>query len=318
MLKYIFRRILSLIPVVFIISIILFGLMKAMPGDPVALMLNPNIKPEAYQQAYDQKYKELGLDKTIPEQYIIWFGNMVQGDFGYSTSYNKEVKNVIVQPLKNTIVLNFFVLIISLTIAILAGIRSAINKNKLEDKFWQVFSLVGMSVPTFFIALTLIYVFALKLKWFPTGGMPINTGDIVSWTRHLVLPVATLVVVSLASTIRYVRNAMLDSLSQDYIRTARSKGLKEKVVIYSHAFRNALIPVVTIVIAQIGTLFTGSVITEQVFSWDGLGKVLIQALNRRDFMLVIVMNLFYAVVYLATNFAADIAYALVDPRIKLD
>lgn len=318
MLKYIIKRILSLIPVVFIISLILFGLMKAMPGDPVALMLSPTIKPDAYQQAYDQKYKELGLDKSLPEQYVIWVGNMLQGDFGQSTSYNKPVKDVIVQPLKNTIILNFFVLIISLTIAILAGIRSAINKNKLEDKFWQIFSLVGMSVPTFFIALGLIYFFALKLKWFPAGGMPINSGDVLSWARYLVLPVITLVIVSLASTIRYVRNAMLDALSQDYIRTARSKGLKEKVVIYSHAFRNALIPVVTIVIAQVGTLFTGSMITEQVFAWDGLGKVLINALNRRDFMVVIVMNMFYAIVYLVTNFVADLAYAFVDPRIKLD
>ncbi|MGL5541264.1 MAG: ABC transporter permease [Erysipelotrichaceae bacterium] len=318
MLKYIVKRILSLIPVVFVISLILFGLMKAMPGDPVALMIPPNTKPEVYQATYDAMYEKMGFDKSLPEQYVSWVKNMASGDLGYSTSYNKEVKMVIGNPLRNTIILNFFVLIISLSISILAGIRSAIKKNSVTDKFWQVFSLFGMSVPTFFIGLCFIYIFALKLKWVPAGGMPINPNDVMSWARYLVLPVATLVVVSLASTIRYVRNAMLDVLNQDYIRTARSKGLSEKVVIYSHAFRNALIPVVTVVIAQIGSLFTGSMITEQVFAWDGLGTVLIKALKQRDFMVVIVMNLFYAVVYLATNFIADLTYALVDPRIKLD
>ncbi len=318
MLKYIFKRILSLIPVVFIISLILFGLNKAMPGDPVALMISPSTKPENYEAVYQATYEKLGLDKSLPEQYVIWVKNIATGNLGESTSYRKPVKDVIAVPLKNSIILNSFVLLFSLTISIIAGIRSAIHKNKFEDKFWQVFSLFGMSVPTFFIGLCLIYVFALKLRWLPAGGMPIDSGDLLSWLRYLALPVATLVIVSLAGTIRYVRNAMLDSLSQDYIRTARSKGLSEKVVIYSHAFRNALIPVVTIVIGSIGALFTGSMITEQVFAWNGLGLVLVKALGQRDFMVVITMNLFYAVVYLVTNFVADLTYALVDPRIKLD
>ena len=148
--------------------------------------------------------------------------------------------------------------------------------------------------------------------------MPVDGSGLGEWVRFLVLPVITLTITSLASTVRYVRNAMLDALSQDYIRTARSKGLSEKVVVYSHAFRNALIPIVTVVIAQIGTLFGGSMITESVFVWDGMGSTLLTALNRRDFYLVIAMNMFYAVVYLISNFIADLTYALVDPRIKLD
>ena len=139
-----------------------------------------------------------------------------------------------------------------------------------------------------------------------------------NFRSYLVLPVATLTIMSLAGTIRYVRNAMLDALSQDYIRTARSKGLSEKVVIYSHAFRNALIPIITVVIAQIGTLFSGSMVAEQIFSWNGLGRVLVTALNRRDSMTVIALNMFYAIIYLVSNFVCDLAYALVDPRIKLD
>ena len=175
-----------------------------------------------------------------------------------------------------------------------------------------------MSVPTFFIGLCLVFVFALRLGWLPSNGMPVDSSGLGEWVRFLVLPVITLTITSLASTVRYVRNAMLDALSQDYIRTARSKGLSEKVVVYSHAFRNALIPIVTVVIAQIGTLFGGSMITESVFVWDGMGSTLLTALNRRDFYLVIAMNMFYAVVYLISNFIADLTYALVDPRIKLD
>lgn len=318
MIKYSIKRIFSLIPVIFAISLILFGLTKLMPGDQVAMMIPPTTRPEQYEAVYEQIEIKLGLDKSVPVQYVTWMKNMATGDMGYSTVYNRPVNAVIANPLRNTVILNFFVLLFSLTISILAGIRSAMKKGSITDQFWQLFSLLGMSVPSFFIALCLIFLFAFTLKWLPSGGMPINQESFLEWCRYLVLPVITLTIMSLAGTIRYVRNAMLDVLSQDYIRTARSKGLSEKVVIYSHAFRNALIPVVTIVIAQIGGLFSGSMITEQVFAWDGLGRVLVTALNRRDSMLVISLNLFYVVIFLASNFLCDITYALVDPRIKLD
>ena len=318
MIKYSIKRIFSLIPVVFAISIILFGLTKIMPGDPVNMMIPTSAKPEQKEQLRKEITEQLGLDKSLPEQYFAWVSNVAKGDLGYSTWKNDDVKNVIADPLKNTVILNFFVLLLSLSISILAGIRSAIKKNSIIDQFWQVFSLVCMSVPTFFIGLCLVYVFALTLKWLPSNGMPSDLNNIGEWVRYMILPVLTLTITSLAGTIRYVRNAMLDALSQDYIRTARSKGLSEKVVVYSHAFRNALIPIVTVVIAQISNLFSGSMITEAVFVWNGLGQVLLTALNRRDGFLVIAMNMFYAIVYLASNFIADITYALVDPRIKLD
>lgn len=318
MVKYSIKRILSLIPVIFAISLVLFGLIKLMPGDQVSMMIPPNTKPEQRELVYAQIEKRLGLDKPLPVQYVNWVKDVSHGDLGYSSMYNKPVKDVIADPMKNTIIMNFFVLLFSLTISILAGIRSAIHKGSFTDQFWQLFSLIGQSVPSFFIGLCLIFILAFRLKLVPSGGMPLDKGDLVAWARYLVLPVTTLTIMSLAGTIRYVRNAMLDALSQDYIRTARSKGLSEKVVIYSHAFRNALIPVVTIVIGSIGSLFSGSMITEQVFTWDGLGRVLIQGLNRRDLMLVISMNMFYAVIYLVSNFICDLTYALVDPRIKLD
>ena len=318
MIKYSIKRILSLIPVIFAISIVLFSLTKIMPGDPVSMMIPTSAKPEQIPQLREEITKQLGLDKSLPEQYVAWIGNVAQGELGFSSWKNDDVKNVIANPLKNTVILNFIVLIFSLTISITAGIRSAVKKNSFVDQFWQVFSLICMSVPTFFIGLCLVFVFALRLGWLPSNGMPVDGSGLGEWVRFLVLPVVTLTITSLASTVRYVRNAMLDALSQDYIRTARSKGLSEKVVVYSHAFRNALIPIVTVVIAQIGTLFGGSMITESVFVWDGMGSTLLTALNRRDFYLVIAMNMFYAVVYLISNFIADLTYALVDPRIKLD
>ena len=318
MIKYSIKRILSLIPVIFAISIVLFSLTKIMPGDPVSMMIPTSAKPEQIPQLREEITKQLGLDKSLPEQYVAWIGNVAQGELGFSSWKNDDVKNVIANPLKNTVILNFFVLIFSLTISITAGIRSAVKKNSFVDQFWQVFSLICMSVPTFFIGLCLVFVFALRLGWLPSNGMPVDGSGLGEWVRFLVLPVVTLTITSLASTVRYVRNAMLDALSQDYIRTARSKGLSEKVVVYSHAFRNALIPIVTVVIAQIGTLFGGSMITESVFVWDGMGSTLLTALNRRDFYLVIAMNMFYAVVYLISNFIAYLTYALVDPRIKLD
>lgn len=318
MIKYCIKRIISLIPVVFFISVLLFGLMKLMPGDPVALSMPTNVRPEYYAETYAAIEKKMGLDQPIPVQYVNWVKNTVSGDLGQSLTYKDEVKNVIAKPMKNTVLLNFFVLLFSLSISIFAGIRSAVKKGKLLDQFWQIFSLFGMSVPSFFIALCLIYLFAFQWKLLPSGGMPIHTSEIMEWVKHMILPVLTLTIMNLASTIRYVRNAMLEALSEDYVRTARSKGLSEKVIIYSHAFRNALIPIVTVVIIQIATLFSGSMIMEQVFTWDGLGYVLITALNRRDFMLVIALNMFYAVIYLVSNFVCDIVYALVDPRIKLD
>lgn len=323
MLKYIGKRLLSLIPVVFIISIMLFGLLKIMPGDPVRLMLQPGLKAEVYETQYRIKREQLGLDKSLPEQYIRWVSNTLKGDFGYSSAMNKPVKDAIATPLKNSIILNIFSVVLSFVISIPVGIRSAVKRHSFFDSFWQIFSLVGISMPTFFIGLCLIFLIALKLRLLPAGGMPLMADDgslayYMSWSKYIILPVITLTIGSLAGTIRYVRNAMLEILAKDYIRTARSKGVKEKVVIYSHAFRNALIPVVTIVAGSLVALFGGASITEQIFAWNGIGYLLISSLNTRDYMVVLTMNMFYAVLSLVANLLMDIGYALVDPRIKLD
>ena len=197
------------------------------------------------------------------------------------------------------------------------GIKSAVNPGGFFDRFFQVFSLAGISLPTFFFGIFLIYLFALKLGWFSPGGMP-RTNSLGEWIATLILPTITLTIGSFASTSRYVRTSMLDALSQDYIRTARAKGLSERSVIYSHAFRNALIPVVTVVAWSITGLLGGSAITEQVFSFEGIGRYLIQSVLSQDYNLLMALNMLYAILSVLGNLLMDIGYSLVDPRVRLE
>jgi len=295
-----------------------------MPGDPIRAMLPTNMRPEVYQTAYDNMARRLGHDKSWIEQYFRWVSNIViNRDLGYSTMFNRPVIDVIGEPLRNTILLNVFVNIFYLSIALLIGIKMAIKRNSMFDNSMQVFSIVTYSIPSFFLGLSLIFIFGVHLRWVPLGGMPNRAmlGEgwplISSWIRHLALPVVTLTIISLAGAMRYVRNAMIDALSQDYIRTARSKGLSEKVVIYSHAFRNALIPISTVIVVTIFALLIGSVVTESVFQYNGMGLLLLKAVNSRDTMTIISMNLIFAFVNVIAVLLADIIYGLVDPRIKL-
>ncbi len=323
MLRYIIKRIIILIPVLIAITIILFSVNKMMPGDPVRAMLPTSLKAEQYETAYNAMSKRLGLDKSLPEQYVRWVVNMLQGEFGWSSKNNRPVADVVAEPIRNTVILNIGVIILELGIALPVGIKCAVKRGGLFDNFWQVFSLITWSMPSFFLSLCLLFVFAVKLSWFPFGGMPnaaLTSGWAYykDWLWHLVLPVVVLSLISIASAIRIVRNAMIDALSQDYIRTARAKGLRERAVIYSHAFRNALIPVSTVVVGTIFSLFAGATITETIFAWNGIGKVLIDAINARDTMLVSTMNTFFALVSVTAVLVSDIVYGLIDPRIRLE
>jgi peptide/nickel transport system permease protein len=272
---------------------------------------------------YEAMFRRLGLDRPIYIQYFSWLYNFLfLGDFGYSSVFNRPVVDVISEPLKNTIILNLSVNFVYLLVALPVGIKMAVKRGSLFDNSWQVFSLAAFSIPSFFLALSLIFIFSVTLGWLPISGMPntlfLEGWDLfVGWIRHLTLPVTTLVIISLAGAIRYIRNAMIDALSQDYIRTARSKGLSEKVVIYSHAFRNALIPISTIIVGVVFTLFAGAAITETVFAYNGIGRLLVQAVVARDRMLIISMNMLFAFVNVTAILAADIVYGLIDPRIKL-
>lgn len=322
--RYLLKRLVYIIFVFFIISILMFAIYKALPGDPVKMMMGDNVKPEVYQQQYETIKAQLGLDEPVPVQYVKWITNMLTGDFGYSTEYRKPVVNVIGVPMRNTVMLNVFSMLIVFMIAVPLGIAQAVKKNGIFDKVVQVVTIVGYSVPSFVIALLAIYVFAIKLPIFPISGAKTagftGTGmaAMLDTAKHMVLPVLVMSVSGVGSIARYVRASMIEALRMDYIKTARSKGLKEKVVIYVHAFRNALIPIVTVTTSWLIGLFGGSVVIETIFLWDGLGKMMITGLNQRDFSVVLAMQMFYVILSLAGNVLMDIAYTLVDPRVRLE
>ena len=327
MAKYIVKRLMYMVFVFFIMSILMFGIYKMIPGDPARLLLESSkagMKPEVYEMQYQQARERLGLDKPVPVQYVVWITDMLQGDFGYSSSYRKDVIDVVSKPLQNTMKLGLLSIIVVLIISIPLGIICAVKKRSTFDNVIQVFSVVGYSLPTFIISLVLICLLAVKLPIFPVSGVNSVgfTGTAVEkffdmlW--HMALPVLVMVLGSIGSITRYVRAAMIEALSMDYIRTARAKGVRERVVIYSHAFRNALLPIVTIVTGWIVSVFSGSVIIENIFLWPGIGKVLFDGLMQQDFMVVLAMQMFYVIIALLGNLIMDIAYGVVDPRVKLD
>lgn len=325
--RYLLKRFVYIVFVFFIISILMFAIYKSMPGNPVDIMLGDSktsMKPDAYQALYDKTVKDLGLDKPLPVQYVAWMGNMLTGEFGYSTQYKQEVINIISAPMINTVLLNILTMIVVFIIAIPLGIVTAVRKNGAFDKTVQVVTIVGYSIPTFIVALLAIFLLAVKFPIFPISGVKsagLNATGVeyvLDRLWHMALPVLVMSVSGIGGITRYVRAAMIDVLRMDYIKTARAKGLREKTVVYIHAFRNALIPVVTITTWWVVGLFGGSIVIESVFLWPGLGKMLIDGLLQRDFAVVLTMQMFYVVLSLTGNVIMDIAYTIVDPRVRLE
>lgn len=326
MLKYILKRLLNLIPVLFIISVVIFATVKGMPGDPVTAYLGVGSK--ATPEVKEQIREKLGLNKSLPEQYVIWVGNMARGDLGESMKFKAPVSEIIGEYVWNTFLLNAVSLIVAIVIAIPIGIRQATKKFSKYDNFWTVFSLLGVSVPTFFFALILIFYVAIPSGFIPVNGMRTPQLALFGYANifqeigdvgiHMLLPVIVLAFSSFATFSRYVRSAMIDVINQDYIRTARSKGLKEKVVIYRHAFKNALIPLVTLLGLYIPSLFAGAMILESVFLWPGLGKILIDAIYGLDQSIITACLMFSAILMVLGNLLSDILYSVVDPRVKVE
>ncbi len=320
MIKFIVRRMLQLIPTLLLITVVIFTLIKLTPGDPVGSDLNPKATAEQKQA----ERARLGLDKPLPVQYIGWLTRSVQGDFGESYTFKKPVSGVINDYIWNTFYLNITSFIFAFLIAIPLGVFVAVRQYSKTDTFFSVLSIVGISLPSFFFSLLLIYFFAIKYDFFPIGGM-VEPGSntegvarILEVLHHMVLPMTVATITSCASLLRYSRTSVLDVLKQDYVRTARSKGLTEKVVIYKHAFRNALIPIITIAGFYIAMLFSGSAILETVFNWPGIGRVLIQSVRSADYNVMMALMTMFALLTLIGNLLADILYAFADPRIKLD
>lgn len=327
MIKYIFKRILYIFLVFFVMSLVLFFLFNLVPGDPARAELEPLrdiLEPEEYQYRYEQTRKMMGLDDPLIVRYGKWITNMVQGDFGVSTVFKRPVREVIVSPLKTTIFINMFSVTLALGITIPLGVATAVKKNSFFDKFVQVTSIIGYSLPQFITALLFIYLFAVTLGWFPVSGLTTPNFSGTEWevfkdkVWHLALPLGVMTVGSLAGLTRYVRAAMIDALSMDYVKTARAKGLKERVVIFSHAWRNALLPIVTLIIGWLMSVVSGSLVIESMFNLPGMGKFYIDALQNHDYNVAIAIQMLYIVIALAGNLITDISYGIVDPRVRVN
>ncbi len=312
--KYILKRILIAIPVLIGITIIDYGIM-CMAGSPLAMLQGPRVS----MGALEAKKIALGLDKPFYAQYFIWLGQLLHGNMGYSVKSYQSVSSLIGSHLGPTLLLMGVSLIISLFIAIPAGIYSAIHQYSKGDYTVVTLSFLGSSIPGFFLSLLLIYVFTVKLGILPSSGMSTlgveaTAGDVA---RHMIMPVIVLAASMAGSNIRYIRSAVLEILQQDYLRTARAKGIGRFKVIYKHALRNALVPIVTVIGMEIPVLFGGAIIIEQVFSWPGLGLMTMSAISNRDYPVIMGVCLLSAVVVLVGNLITDILYALVDPTIQL-
>lgn len=318
MTTYIANRLILAIPLILGITLITFSFINIAPGDPILAMINP--EEELAAADLDRLREELGLNKPIPVRYAIWLGQIVRGNFGYSYHTGEPVLRRISVRLLATLELMGFALIVSTVLGISLGLLAALKQYTIWDYLLTLLALLSISIPSFFLALLALYVFALKLGWFPTFGMRSVAFDapppLLDNLHHLFLPGMILSLDLTAGLTRYMRSSMLEVLSQEYVITARAKGLKEKIVIVRHALRNALLPVITIVTLRLPILFGGTVIIETMFQWPGMGRMAIQAISQRDYPVLMGLTFITAALVLASNLLADILYAVADPRIR--
>lgn len=332
--RYILRRLLNLIPVLFGITLLVFVLLHSIPGDPAQIMAGQRASPETIEAIREQ----LGLNKPLPVQYVLFLGNLLRFNLGNSIISGASVIQEIATLWPATFELSLAAMLIALVLGIPAGVLAAVRKNSAIDNLTMSGSLLGVSIPVFWLGLLLIYLFAVNLQWLPPGSRisqeavlafkPI-TGFYVldailqlNWTvlqdilAHLFLPALTLSTIPLAIIARITRSAMLEVLSQDYIRTARAKGVLERWVIFKHALKNALLPVVTIIGLQFGTLLGGAILTEKIFTWPGIGTWIYNGISNRDYPVVLSGVIFVAIAFVLINLLVDISYAFLDPRIQ--
>jgi peptide/nickel transport system permease protein len=314
MAAYIAKRLIAAIPVLFGMTIIVFLIMALIPGDPATAILGSYATPENVEKLN----RDLGLDKSLPQQYVIWLGNLLQGDLGRSYTLNRPVLDEVLARFTATLILAGTSLVLCSVLGLLAGIVSSVRQFGWTDKIVTVLVLIGISTPSFWLGLLLILVFAVNLKLFPASGMfaIYGGGDLTDLLHHLVLPALTLSVVATGVVARLTRTAMLEVLRQDYIRTARAKGLSERRVIYRHAFKAALVSVIPVIGIQAGFVMGGAVYIETVFQWPGIGSMLVKAISTRDLLLVQGGVLVVAAAYVLFNLAADVVQTMLDPRLR--
>lgn len=312
MLGYLTKRLASLLASLFVASVVIFSVVEVVPGDPAAFMLGMNARPDTIAALR----AELGLDGSVVERYLAWVGGMMRGDFGISYTYRTPVANMIADRLWVSLPLALFALTLTVVIAIPAGLFAASRRGRAGDYSIVGATQIGIAVPNFWFAMILILIFAIQLRWFSAGGFPGWQDGLWTGLKALVLPAVALALPQAAILTRVMRSSLIEVLGEDFMRTARAKGLSSGAAIWRHGLRNALIPVLTIIGLQFAFLLAGGIIIEQVFALPGLGRLVFQAISQRDLIVVesVVMLLVFAVIM--TNFLVDLAYVAVDPRLR--
>jgi peptide/nickel transport system permease protein len=313
---YALRRLALVLPVLLGVSILVFGVMQLAPGDPAAIMLGA----QATAEDVARLRRDLGLDQPVAWQYLRWLGHVIQGDLGRSIPLGREVLPEVLLRFKATLILTGGALLVAVVLGVAAGILSATRQYTWVDKISMAVAVTGVSLPVFWTGIMLIIVFALGLRWFPSAGMasPYGGGGLRDLLWHLVLPAVTLGTASAAALARMTRSSVLEIIRQDYVRAARAKGVSERGVILRHVLRNAINPIVTVLGIQIGTLLGGAILTETVFSWPGLGSMMVRAIQARDYPLVQGGVLLIATTFVLVNLLVDMLYAVFDPRIRYE
>lgn len=316
--RYLLRRLVVAVPILFGISITTFALANFAPGDPVTAMLDPKQMANLGPEWVEQRKEALGLNDPAPLRYVIWLKELLGGNLGYSYQDGEPVWGKISERIRPTFLLMSTVLIMANLIGIPLGLLAAVKQYSVFDYVASLLGFAAVSIPSFFLGLGFIYIFAVQLEWLPTAGMNTVGGSssFMDSLEHIILPATTLGLAQAAPLIRYARASMLESIHQDYITVARAKGLPERTVLFRHALRNVLNPLVTIVALDLPALLGGTVIIEQIFAWPGMGTLAVSSVFGRDYPVIMGITLLGAVIVVASNLLADLVYAVVDPRIK--
>ncbi|MGQ0723060.1 MAG: ABC transporter permease [Candidatus Eiseniibacteriota bacterium] len=321
MIRYVIRRILVSIPLIWALATLTFFIVRAAPGDPMAMYFSPEIDPSVMETVRAR----LGLDQPIHVQYVKWLAALARGELGVSFAHHRPVAEILLETIPNTLILTVWALLLDLALGVVIGVISAVRQNTWIDHGITVGALFIYSMPGFWLGLMLIILFSLKLGWLPASQMESVDAEYMPWlertidrAKHLILPVFVLGIASAASVARYMRGSLLEVIRQDFIRTARAKGLPEGAVIFKHAHLNALIPIITLLGHYLPFLMSGAVVTETIFAWPGMGRLTVGAIFARDYPIVMAANLIAGVMVVAGNLLADILYAVVDPRIRYD
>ena len=316
MVSFLIRRIAILVPMALTISALIFFASRLSPIDPINAMVPPDMASDSAN--LEQLREELGLNDHIILQYFTWLKNIATGEFGYSLQSGQQISEILALRMPATLELVLSALILSTLLALTLGLFAGAKKGGIADKLSRVLGVIGIAIPDFFIGLVLLNIFAFRVEWLPTGNR-VAPGQVTLWDRlpNLILPVATLTIAMLAVLIRYTRNSVLDTLNRDFVKTARSKGVPEWRVLYSHVFRNSLGPVMVLLAFRLPLLVGGSILVETVFQWPGIGTTIIAAVTASDYPVIMVVSMIIAMVILVASFLVDVIKSILDPRVRL-